>query len=44
MQYEKPGIVDYGSIAEHTFDNPGKGDKGLCGNDPMFSEPSCPSD
>jgi hypothetical protein len=44
MQYEKPGIVDYGSIAEHTFDTPGVGDKGLCGNDPMFGEPSCPSD
>jgi hypothetical protein len=43
VKYEKPGIVDYGSIADHTFDTPGQGDKGLCGNDPMFGEPSCPS-
>jgi len=27
MKYETPEVVDYGSIAEHTFDNPGKGDK-----------------
>ncbi|HUR18787.1 MAG TPA: hypothetical protein VMZ51_07615 [Acidimicrobiales bacterium] len=27
MRYEKPTIVDFGSVAEHTFDNPGKGDK-----------------
>jgi hypothetical protein len=27
MKYEKPQIVDFGSIADHTFDNPGKGDK-----------------
>ena len=27
MRYEKPTIVDYGSVAEHTFDNPGEGDK-----------------
>ena len=27
MEYEKPTITDLGSIAEHTFDNPGKGDK-----------------
>ena len=25
--YEKPAIHDLGSIVEHTFDNPGKGDK-----------------
>ena len=27
MQYEAPAVIDYGSIADHTFDNPGKGDK-----------------
>ena len=27
ITYEAPAIVDYGSIADHTFDNPGKGDK-----------------
>lgn len=27
IPYEAPVIVDYGSIAENTFDNPGKGDK-----------------
>jgi hypothetical protein len=27
LAYTKPEIVDHGSIAEHTFDNPGKGDK-----------------
>lgn len=27
VQYESPTIVDFGSIADHTFDNPGKGDK-----------------
>jgi hypothetical protein len=27
VSYEVPKIVDYGSIADHTFDNPGKGDK-----------------
>lgn len=43
MRYEKPVIVDYGSIGDHTFDNPGVGDKGTCGNDPMWNEPSCPS-
>lgn len=25
--YEAPAIVDFGSIADHTFDNPGVGDK-----------------
>jgi hypothetical protein len=44
MTYEKPAIVDFGSIADHTFDNPGKGDKGTCGNDPMWGEPSCHDD
>jgi hypothetical protein len=39
--YEPPEVIDFGSIADHTFDNPGKGDKGICGNDPMFGEPSC---
>jgi hypothetical protein len=27
IDYEAPAIVDYGSIAEHTYDNPGQGDK-----------------
>lgn len=27
MRYETPSITDFGSIAGHTFDNPGKGDK-----------------
>ena len=25
--YEAPEIVDYGSISDHTFNNPGVGDK-----------------
>lgn len=25
--YSKPEVTDLGSIVEHTFDNPGKGDK-----------------
>jgi hypothetical protein len=27
LSYEAPSIEDYGSITDHTFDNPGKGDK-----------------
>ena len=27
ITYEAPEIVDFGSIEDHTFDNPGKGDK-----------------
>lgn len=27
IEYEAPRIEDLGSIADHTFDNPGKGDK-----------------
>lgn len=27
LAYEAPEVVDYGSITDHTFDNPGKGDK-----------------
>lgn len=27
LAYEAPVILDHGSIADHTFDNPGKGDK-----------------
>jgi len=27
MEYEKPEVTDFGSIAGHTFDNPGVGDK-----------------
>lgn len=27
IAYETPEIADYGSIADHTFNNPGEGDK-----------------
>ena len=27
LAYEAPHIVDHGSIADHTFNNPGEGDK-----------------
>ena len=27
MRYEKPLVTDFGSIGEHTFQTPGKGDK-----------------
>jgi hypothetical protein len=27
MRYEKPEVKDFGSIAKHTYDNPGAGDK-----------------
>ena len=27
IEYKAPAIVDHGSIADHTFNNPGKGDK-----------------
>jgi hypothetical protein len=27
VEYEAPEIVDMGSIIDHTFDNPGAGDK-----------------
>ena len=27
IEYTAPAIVDYGSIVDNTFDNPGKGDK-----------------
>jgi hypothetical protein len=27
LNYEAPEVEDYGSIADHTFDNPGEGDK-----------------
>ena len=27
IAYEAPEIADFGSIAEHTFNNPGVGDK-----------------
>ena len=41
--YEAPEVVDYGSIAENTFNNPGKGDKSP---DPLaldkWGEPSHP--
>lgn len=44
IEYEAPAIVDYGSIADNTFDNPGKGDKSPdpLELDPMFGEPSHP--
>ncbi len=44
MLYEKPEVIDYGPIGDHTFDVPGGSFKGECGYDPMFAEPSCPSD
>ena len=27
MKYDRPAVIDFGSIAKHTFNNPGKGDK-----------------
>jgi hypothetical protein len=27
MRYERPVVTDFGSVAAHTYDNPGKGDK-----------------
>jgi hypothetical protein len=27
VRYDKPEVVDYGTISEHTFDTPGSGDK-----------------
>ena len=27
MQYRKPSVADFGSVAAHAFDNPGLGDK-----------------
>jgi hypothetical protein len=27
VQYETPMVIDFGSIAAHTYDNPGEGDK-----------------
>ena len=27
LDWEVPTIADFGSIADHTFDNPGEGDK-----------------
>lgn len=27
ITYESPEIIDLGSIADHTYDNPGEGDK-----------------
>jgi hypothetical protein len=33
LPYEAPKIVDFGSIADHTFLTPGKGDKS---NEPLF--------
>ena len=49
MKYEAPKVVDYGSIAAHTFTNtgqvPGVGPKGKDKNNPCgpdkFNEPSC---
>ena len=44
MTYEKPTITDFGSIASHTFDTPGVGDKNPTPLelDPMFGEYSGP--
>lgn len=33
MSYEKPAVSDFGSIADHTFQTPGKGTKST---DPTF--------
>ena len=44
MVYEPPVILGLGLIGDHTFNTPGKGDKGTCGEDPMFGEPSCTGD
>ena len=27
MKYEKPEVTDFGSLASHTYDTPGVGDK-----------------
>lgn len=45
MDYEQPTITDLGSIADHTFQTPGRAGKDFrdCFPDPMFGEPSCPS-
>ena len=46
MRYEKPEVKDFGSIAGHTFDNPGSGDKSsdtTFEQDPMFGEYSHPA-
>jgi hypothetical protein len=44
MKYEKPTITDFGSIAGHTFDTPGVGDKSPTPLelDPMYGEFSGP--
>jgi len=44
MEYQKPEVTDFGSIARHTFNNPGVGDKSPdpLQLDPMFGEPSHP--
>lgn len=44
MHYEKPTVVDFGAIGEHTFTaggTPGK-DTRLCSKD-MHEEQSCPT-
>lgn len=46
MKYEKPTVADFGSIGDHTFDNPGRGDKNdntTYETDPMFGEFSHPA-
>jgi hypothetical protein len=35
MAYIKPGIIDFGGIASHTFLNPGGDEKGTEGHDPF---------
>ncbi len=27
MEYHKPEVTDFGSVADHTYNNPGRGDK-----------------
>jgi len=40
--YEAPQVIEYGSIADRTFQTPGnfKGCQENCHLDPMFTEPS----
>ena len=45
MEYQTPEITDFGSVARHTFNNPGVGDKSPdpLELDPMYGEPSHPA-
>jgi hypothetical protein len=35
MEYERPTVIDLGSIADHTFINPSGSNKGTTGHDPF---------